>query len=86
MRRLPSLILAMTACAVAVHAGAIEPLQRGAGPEVWTGDLSPISPSDWTYERAGHLLERAGFGGTPEAIEALASMSPEEAVVHRGGT
>ncbi len=43
-------------------------------------ELSPISPQDWTYERAAHLLERAGFGGTPEEIEALAAMTPEAAV------
>lgn len=64
----------------AADVGRVEPLHYGAGPLEWTGDLTPISEADWTYERAGHLLERAGFGGTPEAIEALASMSPEEAV------
>lgn len=48
--------------------------------EDWAGDLSPISADDWNYERAAHLLERAGFGGTPEEIEKLAAMTPEEAV------
>lgn len=43
-------------------------------------NLSPISVADWTYERAAHLLERAGFGGTPAQIERLAQMSPQEAV------
>lgn len=43
-------------------------------------DLSPISAADWNYERAAHLLERAGFGGTPAQIERLAQMSPEAAV------
>jgi hypothetical protein len=43
-------------------------------------NLSPISVTDWTYERAAHLLERAGFGGTPAQIERLAQMSPQEAV------
>jgi uncharacterized protein (DUF1800 family) len=42
--------------------------------------LSPISPSDWSYELAAHLLERAGFGGTPAQIEHLAQMSPQDAV------
>jgi uncharacterized protein (DUF1800 family) len=51
-----------------------------AAPTGWTEDLSPIGPADWTYERARHLLERAGFGGTPEEIERLARMTPEEAV------
>ncbi|MDO8271624.1 MAG: DUF1800 domain-containing protein, partial [Gammaproteobacteria bacterium] len=43
-------------------------------------DLSPISPSEWHYGTAAHLLERAGFGGTPEQISALAALSPSEAV------
>ncbi|NGP17302.1 DUF1800 domain-containing protein [Devosia chinhatensis] len=43
-------------------------------------NLSPISAADWGYERAAHLLERAGFGGTPAEIERLARMSPEAAV------
>ena len=44
------------------------------------GDLSPISARDWNYESAANLLERAGFGGTPDQIAALAAMSPTEAV------
>lgn len=43
-------------------------------------NMSPISAADWGYERAAHLLERAGFGGTPAEIERLARMSPEAAV------
>ena len=46
----------------------------------WTDDLRPIGPADWNYDRAAHLLERAGFGGTPEEIERLAAMTPAEAV------
>ncbi len=42
--------------------------------------LSPISAADWTYDRAAHLLERAGFGGTPAQIEQLAQLTPEQAV------
>ncbi len=52
----------------------------GAGPSTWTGDLSPIGPVDWSDDRAAHLLERAGFGGTPEEIQRLADLTPEEAV------
>src|SRR5262249_17414820 len=55
-------------------------LPRTQAPLEWIGDLSPISPLDWNYDRASHLLERAGFGGTPEEIAALAAMTPEEAV------
>jgi uncharacterized protein (DUF1800 family) len=54
----------------------------GAGPRAWVGDFSPIGASDWNYDRAAHLLERAGFGGTPEEIQALAAMSPRDAVRH----
>ena len=42
--------------------------------------LSPIAGADWNYARAAHLLERAGFGGTPGEIEWLAAMSPDAAV------
>ena len=45
-----------------------------------TDDLSPISAADWNAERAAHLLERAGFGGTPEDIARLAAMTPQQAV------
>ncbi|MFV0477295.1 MAG: DUF1800 family protein [Parahaliea sp.] len=44
------------------------------------GDLSAIPDSDWNYEKAAHLLERAGFGGTPADIKKLAAMTPAEAV------
>ena len=36
----------------------------------WQDDLSQIASTDWNYDRAAHLLERAGFGGTPEDIQA----------------
>jgi len=42
--------------------------------------LSPIAGDDWSYARAAHLLERAGFGGTPGEIDWLAARSPEAAV------
>jgi len=51
-------------------------------------NLSPIQRADWNVARAAHLLERAGFGGTPAEIERLAAMAPEEAVaslVHYDG-
>ena len=54
----------------------------GPGPAAWTDDLSPIGPQDWSYDRAAHLLERAGFGGTPEQIRALAAMTPQQAIDH----
>jgi uncharacterized protein (DUF1800 family) len=54
--------------------------QTGAAPATWVGDLSPITNAEWNYDRAAHLLERAGFGGTPDEIKALAAMTPQEAV------
>lgn len=49
-------------------------------PAAWTDDLSPIAASDWNFDRAAHLLERAGFGGTPDDIQRLAAMTPRQAV------
>ena len=43
------------------------------------GDLSPISAQQWTTAHAAHLLERAGFGGTPEEVARVAPMSPHAA-------
>jgi hypothetical protein len=51
-----------------------------AGPAKWQNDLTPIGPSDWNYDFAAHLLERAGFGGTPEEIQALAKLTPAQAI------
>src|SRR5947207_15702055 len=53
---------------------------RLSPPPQWADDLSPISASDWSFDRAAHLLERAGFGGTPNDIARLAAMSPQAAV------
>ena len=46
----------------------------------WVGDLTPIKPAEWNCARARHLLNRAGFGGTPEDIDHLAAMMPAAAV------
>jgi hypothetical protein len=48
--------------------------------QAWQNDLTPIASTDWNYNRAAHLLERAGFVGTSEQIQALAAMPVEEAV------
>jgi hypothetical protein len=48
--------------------------------DAWEEDLSPIGASDWTPERARHLLNRAGFGGPPDEVQRLAAMAPEKAV------
>lgn len=44
--------------------------------------LKPLSSSNWNYEMAAHLLNRAGFGGTPLDIQQLADMTMPEAVSH----
>ena len=51
-----------------------------AAPAAWAEDLAPIGDADWSYARARHLLDRAGFGGTPDDIAQLARMTPEAAV------
>jgi hypothetical protein len=77
----------MIACPAAVRAlcvaafAALAPAALAAD-ETWTGDLSPIGAEDWGYAQARHLLERAGFGGTPDEVAALAAMTPEAAVEH----
>jgi uncharacterized protein (DUF1800 family) len=52
----------------------------GPGPSAWVDDLSPIGPADWSYQRAAHLIERAGFGATPDEIRRFAAMTPQRAV------
>ena len=44
------------------------------------GDLNPISDADWNRVAAAHLLERAGFGGTPEEIDEFTRLGPTAAV------
>ena len=44
------------------------------------GDLSPLDPSQWNRGNAAHLLERAGFGATPEEIDRFAELTPAQAV------
>jgi hypothetical protein len=75
--------LALIACEKTEDKGVKGVTQRGnaaAGPALWTDDLTPIAKADWSRNRAAHLLERAGFGGTPEEVDRLAAMTPEEAM------
>jgi len=46
----------------------------------WQNALSPIPTTSWDYDKAAHLLERAGFGGTPEEITELFELGAEAAV------
>ncbi|PCI75555.1 MAG: hypothetical protein COB20_12585 [SAR86 cluster bacterium] len=70
--------LAITAFALALLSNAGTAQQAGLAS--WQDDLAPLTSADWNYETAAHLLERAGFGGTPAQIEALAALSPKAAV------
>jgi len=51
-----------------------------AAPAEWAGNLTPIAASDWNADRAAHLLERAGFGATPDEIARVARLTPQQAV------
>jgi hypothetical protein len=42
--------------------------------------LDPLTAAEWTPSAAGHLLRRAGFGGTPEEVRALHAMGLDGAV------
>jgi uncharacterized protein (DUF1800 family) len=54
--------------------------QWSPGPAAWVDDLGPLPRSEWSYDRAAHLLAHAGFGGTPEEIQALTDLGLEGAV------
>src|SRR5580698_9855482 len=71
---------ALLALGAVIAVGPVPALADGSGPTQWQNDLTPIGPADWNYDFAAHLLERAGFGGTPEEIQALAKLTPAQAV------
>jgi hypothetical protein len=56
------------------------PARFSPGPAAWQDDLSPLQRSEWSYDRAAHLLAHAGFGGTPEEIQKIADSGVEHAV------
>ncbi len=67
-------------------AGAFDPPEQSAPPigAQWRGfaSLAPIKAKDWGYDHARHLLNRAGFGGTPSQIATLVKWGPEKSVEH----
>ena len=75
LRILKPLYLSFLAFLATSQAASQEPI-KGA----WENNLEPIATVDWNYDRAAHLLERAGFGGTPQTIQNLANMSHRDAV------
>jgi uncharacterized protein (DUF1800 family) len=46
------------------------------------GGLKPLTASAWDYDKARHLLNRAGFGGTPDEVAKLHAMGLHRAVEH----
>ena len=48
----------------------------------WYGDSNSILNKDWDLSKAKHLLERAGFGGTPEQVNFLFKLGLSKAVEH----
>src|SRR5579871_5763230 len=64
-------------CAIAT---AMPVMAQATGPAAWQNDLTPISAKDWNYDFAAHLMERAGFGGTPQEIQALSKLTPQQAI------
>ncbi len=82
LRRLAALaVLAGSAWMFAPGAGGVQTAGRQtATPDTWVDNLTPITAGDWNADRARHLLERAGFGGTPEEVARLARLSPRQAV------
>jgi len=72
---------ASAVAAVAANPVAEPPRPVAVPPDAWLEDLAPIGAADWNYARARHLLDRAGFGGTPDDIARLARMTPEAAVL-----
>ncbi len=47
-----------------------------------SASLQPIAKKSFGFGEARHLLWRAGFGGTPQQVQLLASWGPEKAVEH----
>ncbi len=80
MARIAQTLAAFSLLTLAALASTQDTWAQSAGPDAQRDQLAPIANSSWNYERAAHLLERAGFGGTPQQIAALAAMTPAAAV------
>jgi hypothetical protein len=80
MRRRVKSFRALVAVLLAAAASPATIYAQATGPASWQNDLTPIGPSDWNRDFAAHLLERAGFGGTPAEIDELAKMTPAQAI------
>src|SRR5437763_9581282 len=80
MARRLRFVVWMLAGVVVLCAGLRATSTTTASTSSWVDALDPITSADWTTARAAHLLERAGFGGTPEDVARLAAMTPQQAV------
>ena len=67
-------------CALVIAGLALLGSSICAADNQWVGDLSAIDGDAWSTTTASHLLERAGFGGTPAEIGELAELGPGQAV------
>jgi hypothetical protein len=70
----------IAAAAIATLLGAPPAHAQRDAPRDGRDDPTPLAAADWTRAHAAHLLERAGFGGTPAEIDALAALGPVAAV------
>ncbi len=70
------LIVALSWFGLAFSAAHAEPVDHAK----WSGDLTPITKAEWNKKTVAHLLERAGFGGTPKEVDEFATLGPEAAV------
>ncbi len=75
MKELRPRIALQAVCGLLMTAGLAATAARLAAEDL------TVSPNpDWTYEKAEHLLDRAGFGGTPAQIEYLVKLGRDGAV------
>jgi hypothetical protein len=75
--RSAAFLLGLAITSFATGSGAAE---AGAPPPDGANDLRPIDAGAWNRALAAHLLERAGFGGTPEEVDRLAALGVRAAV------
>ena len=68
--------VALAGCLLGIYGLA----QANLSTDPWVNDLQPLAKHEWNYERAQHLLERAGFGATPDEVQRLARLTPSQAV------
>ena len=52
----------------------------GPGRGLYRRCLTSLQPGKWDLQTGAHLLNRAGFGGTPDEIKAFCMLGPEGAV------